>query len=195
MAHELPTRSHLRTCWVLPSNRRRDIHAEIAILLPDSAGRLANRPHPVSTLELDQKELSVAAWAFEHSQPAGRYTDTLPTSPAQYLPLITPVAWLVSSACRCAMPEPPSVDQEALLQTFVSPHCAGRSKRELMNEATQRAAVAAESDKMYSTLLDSGLRGTPGASDRLSTRQRISFWTCVKRNAATHRRRWSRSCR
>src|SRR5262249_15530843 len=128
--------------------------AQIAILLPDSAGRLANKAHPVSTLSLDQKELSVATWAFEHRQPAGRYTDTLPTSSAQYLPLITPggVAGIIGVQMRHA--EPPSVEQAALLQTFVS-HIALAVERELLNEATQRAAVAAESDKIYTTLLDS----------------------------------------
>lgn len=31
--------------------------------------------------EPDQNELAVAAWAFEHDQPAGRGTDTLPSAP------------------------------------------------------------------------------------------------------------------
>src|SRR5260221_3573192 len=129
-------------------------NADIAILLPDAAGRLSTTPHPASTLTLDQKEWSVATWAFEHGQSAGRFTDTLPTSMAHYVPLITPsgVVGIMGVQMRCN--EPPSVEQEALLGTFVS-HIALAVERELLGEASRRAAVVAESERLYATLLDS----------------------------------------
>ena len=38
---------------------------------------------------LDEHEMAVATWAFEHGQPAGRGTDTLPAAGLRYLPLRT----------------------------------------------------------------------------------------------------------
>src|SRR5262249_14288447 len=64
--------------------------AEIAILLPTPGGHLALAVHRASTLQVDEKEYSVAQWAFDHKQNAGRFTDTLSNSLAQYLPMITP---------------------------------------------------------------------------------------------------------
>lgn len=44
-------------------------------------------PHPAGTLPLDEKERSVALWAFGKKQPAGRGTSTLPEALALHLPL------------------------------------------------------------------------------------------------------------
>jgi two-component system sensor histidine kinase KdpD len=40
-------------------------------------------------IQLDESERAVAIWAFEHNQPAGRDTDTLPAAKVRYLPLKT----------------------------------------------------------------------------------------------------------
>jgi K+-sensing histidine kinase KdpD len=47
-----------------------------------------------------------------------------------------------------------SVDQEALLDTFVS-HIALAVERELLEDRLRQAAVVAESERLYATLLDS----------------------------------------
>jgi two-component system sensor histidine kinase KdpD len=60
---------------------------EIAIFLPVN-GHL--RPFASSPGYLpDENELAVAIWAFEHDQPAGRGTDTLPAAPLRCQPLKT----------------------------------------------------------------------------------------------------------
>ncbi|MEP7285488.1 MAG: sensor histidine kinase KdpD [Chloroflexota bacterium] len=128
--------------------------ADIAFLLPDAMHHLVSKPHPASTLTLDDKELSVAHWSFERGQPAGRFTDTLPTSTVQYLPLVTSGGVTGVMGVRLHHDEPPSADQEALLQTFAS-HIALAVERELLDERAQHAAVLAESERMYATLLDS----------------------------------------
>ncbi len=128
--------------------------ADIAILLPDSPGHLSSTPHPVSTLIPDEKELSVATWAFEHRQPAGRFTDTLPMATGQYLPLITPGGVAGVIGIRRRRTDQPNIDQEALLETFVN-HIALAIERELLDETAQHAAVSAESERLYATLLDS----------------------------------------
>ncbi len=128
--------------------------AEIAILLPDSAGRLSRSPHPASTLALDEKEWSVATWAFEHGQVAGHFTETLPTATAQYVPLVTPGGVVGVMGVRMRRAEQFSVDQEALLDTFVS-HIALAVERELLEEKSRQAAILAESERLSAALLDS----------------------------------------
>ena len=53
---------------------------------PAQAGRLAL--HPAATYQADEKELSVATWAFRNCKAAGRFTDTLPAAGAFYIPLV-----------------------------------------------------------------------------------------------------------
>lgn len=60
---------------------------EVAIFLPENGHvrvfASSQDYHP------DENELAVAAWAFEHDQPAGRGTDTLPAAPLRCQPLKT----------------------------------------------------------------------------------------------------------
>jgi two-component system sensor histidine kinase KdpD len=62
-------------------------HLPCAILLRDDSNHELQPPHPSGTLHLDNKERSVALWAFEKRQPAGRGTGTLPEAKALHLPL------------------------------------------------------------------------------------------------------------
>ena len=60
---------------------------EVAIFLPEN-GHV--RPFASSpNYQPDENELAVAAWAFEHDQPAGRGTDTLPAASIRCHPLRT----------------------------------------------------------------------------------------------------------
>src|SRR5262249_31480601 len=80
--------------------------------------------------------------------------DTLPTATAQYAPLVTPSGVVGVMGVRMRRSEQPSVDQEALLGTFVS-HIALAVERELLGESSRRAEVLTESERLYATLLDS----------------------------------------
>lgn len=126
--------------------------AEVAFLLRQEDNRLPYLPHPTSTLAVDEKERSVAAWAFLHRKPAGRFTDTLPMANARWLPLITPNGGVGVMGVRAR--ERLSVDQETLLETFAS-QVALAVERELLNEAAEHAAIVAKSEQLYKTLLDS----------------------------------------
>ncbi len=155
MAHEIAHAQTLDTVLQTTVEQIGQVFAaEIAILLPDSAGRLSTASHPASTLEIDQKEWSVASWVFDHGEPAGRFTETLPTAIAQYLPLVTPGGVVGVMGVRMRHPERLSVDLEGLLETFVS-HIALAVERELLEEKSRKAAVVAESERIYAALLDS----------------------------------------
>lgn len=127
--------------------------ADVAILLPIS-GRLIQQPHPSSTLVMDDKDYSVALWAFENGKPAGRFTDTLPSAGAQYLPLHTPGRIVGVIGIRTRWGEQTAFDQEVLLETFIN-QVALVIERELLDEAAVQSAMLRESERLYTTLLNS----------------------------------------
>lgn len=127
--------------------------AEIAILLPEADQQLA-RPHPVSTLTLDEKEFGVAAWVYEHSRPAGRFTDSLPAAEAHYLPLLASGKTVGVIGIRTRRNERLSAEQATLLETFTS-QIALIIQREMLDEAAKQTAMLRESERLYTVLLNS----------------------------------------
>ena len=126
--------------------------AEAAFLLREDDNRVPYIAHSTSTLSVDEKERSVAAWAFLHRRPAGRFTDTLPLADARWLPLITPNGVVGVMGVRTR--ERLTTDQESLLETFAS-QVALAVEREMLGEAAERAAVVAKSEQLYRRLLAS----------------------------------------
>jgi two-component system sensor histidine kinase KdpD len=61
--------------------------SKVLLLLPDGAGKIAERLDPSSLL--DTREKAVAQWVFDHGRRAGRTTDTLPAAQGLYIPLRT----------------------------------------------------------------------------------------------------------
>ncbi len=127
--------------------------ADIVILLPDSVSRLG-QPHASSTLLLDEKEFAVATWVFDHGRPAGRFTDSLPSSNATYLPLLASGKTVGVLGIRTSQSHPLLVEQETLLETFTN-QIALVIQREVLDEAAQQAALLGESERLYTTLLNS----------------------------------------
>ncbi len=127
--------------------------AQVAILLRDSAGNLGE-PHPAGTLQLTEKELSVAAWTFANGKQAGRFTATLPSAQAQYLPLRTPRGILGVLGIQSSKMERLTLEQKNLLETFTS-QAALIIERTLLDAAAEQAHILAESERLYQTLLNS----------------------------------------
>ncbi len=119
-----------------------------------SSAVLAKTPRPESTFIPDDKELSVAIWAFDHNQSAGRFTDTLPTASAQYIPLGSSGDSVGVIGVRRREDQPLVTEQADLLETFIN-HIALAVEREQLYSQTQEAAVLKESERLYSTLLAS----------------------------------------
>ena len=66
-----------------------DIFSQNAVILvPDEQGHLLVTGAESGSYILDERELSVAQWAFEHRQKAGKGTDTLPGARGLYIPLV-----------------------------------------------------------------------------------------------------------
>ena len=71
---------------------KRAFHAKSTLLLPDDKGYLEFSPDSESKITTKQTiDLGIAQWAFEHAEPAGFGTDTLPASSLFYLPLVAPM--------------------------------------------------------------------------------------------------------
>jgi two-component system sensor histidine kinase KdpD len=107
------------------------------------------------TGSLEHADLSVAQWVFDHGQPAGLGTDTLPAAPAQYLPMIGTdrtlgvLAVRPTQARRLLLPE-----QRHLLETFAG-QIALAVERSQMAEHAEQARVAVETESLRNTLLAS----------------------------------------
>jgi two-component system sensor histidine kinase KdpD len=127
--------------------------AETAIL-PADGDTLTRQPHPGGTLAVGDKEYSVAVWAFENRQTAGRFTDTLPLASAQFLPLRTPNRVVGVLGIRPRNGARLSFEQGQLLETFAG-QIALSIERELLDEAAERSAMHHESERLFTTLLNS----------------------------------------
>ena len=129
--------------------------AHAAVLAPNSNGRLEH-PHGVPVPgSLEGADLSVAQWAFDHNQPAGLGTDTLPAGGVLYLPLkgthkpLGVLAVRPLQRRRLLLPE-----QRHLLETFAG-QIALAVERAHLAESAERSRVAAETERLRNTLLAS----------------------------------------
>lgn len=138
--------------------------AGVSFLLPDASGRLA-------------AEDGVARWVFEHGQLAGLGTQTLPASPALYLPLVASgdtlgVARVVP---RDALDVEDPVRRQ-LLETFVG-QAAVSLERALLVARNQETRLEMEAERLRTSLLSSlshdlrtPLGGIEGAASSLLER-------------------------
>ena len=125
------------------------------ILLPDETGRLAVPAEAAPAHTPDEHDRGVAQWAFDHEQPAGAGTPTLPASKGLYLPLVGargPVGILgvLPGTRRRAL----ASDQLRLIETFGNQIALALERSQLAAEAEQ-ARVRLESERLRETLLSS----------------------------------------
>jgi len=128
--------------------------SDVVILLPDEKGSLKRPFAGPKPFELDQREISVAQWAFDHRQKAGIGTDTLPGAKALYLPL---TASSKTVGVVGILPGPTDTfnhDQIHALEGFAN-QSAMAIERALLAEETQRALLKAETETMRNTMLSS----------------------------------------
>jgi two-component system sensor histidine kinase KdpD len=128
--------------------------ADVALSLPEELETAPVTPYFASSWTLSDKEHSVAAWAFQQRQSAGRGTDNLPGSDGLHLPLMagSRAAGVLSLRFRDA--EPVSPAQRDLLEAFVR-QIALVFDRERLRDAETRAKLLAESERMGTMLLNS----------------------------------------
>jgi two-component system sensor histidine kinase KdpD len=128
--------------------------ADVAVLLPDTPNSRELVSYPFGTLDVSEKEASVAAWAFRHAKPAGHSTDTLPSAEALYSPLVTPAGCVGIIGLRLKDGRELSVQQRNLLDSFLR-QIALVLDRQRLRETETEAKLLAESERLGKTLLNS----------------------------------------
>ncbi|MEZ4730042.1 MAG: sensor histidine kinase KdpD [Caldilineaceae bacterium] len=95
-----------------------------------------------ATLHLDQNERAVADWVFQHGEPAGHNTNTLPAANLHYLPLKTPrrVVGVLGVAATVSGQPPLAPEQRRLLEAFTN-------QAALAIERTQLAELSASAHR------------------------------------------------
>jgi two-component system sensor histidine kinase KdpD len=143
----------------LASVASRHIHevfdCQVAVFLPDRDGRVHLHRGEALHFDLDPKEAGISQWVFDHKEPAGRGTNTLPGSESLYLPLMGsrgPVGVLGVQSSKPDLFVGP--EQLHLLETFAN-QMALALERARLAEETQEAQVQAETERMRNAVLSS----------------------------------------
>jgi two-component system sensor histidine kinase KdpD len=122
-----------------------------ALLLGDSVDALS--PHFAGSFTLGDKERAVAAWTWRNRKPAGRFTDTLPSSEALHLPLVRDDTVHGVLVMRLADDTLLTLAQRELAESFAA-QLALIVERDQLQAAGEREKLLAESDKLHRALLD-----------------------------------------
>ena len=147
------TREPAEALAVVVSQIRETFGAESCLLVRNEAGQFSGEAHPASTLTLSSKEESVAIWAFQHKQPAGRFTDTLPDSEALHLPLLT--SGNAEGVLVVKFPDatPLTMQRRELLEAFAA-QIAVTIERDRLAQISRKSQIAAQSEKLQRALFD-----------------------------------------
>ena len=125
------------------------------ILLPDAAGRLSVAAGEESVLGEAGHDQGVSQWTFDHAQPAGAGTPTLPAAGALFLPLLG--ASQAVGVLGIVPDDPAHVltrDRFRLAETFASQVALSLERAQLAEQA-ERTHVLVESERTRSLLLSS----------------------------------------
>lgn len=128
--------------------------ADVAILLSAAEGESRLVAYPFGTLTLSDKDVGVADWAFRNARPAGRGTDTLGSSEALFLPLVTPTGCVGVVGLRFGGGRLPSLGEQTLLENSIR-QVALMVDLARLREAETRASLLAESERLGRSLLNS----------------------------------------
>ena len=94
---------------------------KVALLLPDGQDKVAVTVLPPDVPDASPElDLGIAQWVYDHQEPAGMGTNTLPGSPVHYLPLKAPMR---TRGVAAVVPEPRQIflpEQQRLLDTFAA---------------------------------------------------------------------------
>jgi two-component system, OmpR family, sensor histidine kinase KdpD len=123
--------------------------ADAAVWLRDESG-LSH--HPASTFSPSSKDESVAMWAFQRKQSAGKSTDTLPDAEALHVPLIT--GDRAEGVLSVRLSSPLTIEQRELLDAFASQLALFVNKERALEES-RSAQISRQSQKLQKTLFDS----------------------------------------
>lgn len=126
---------------------------QVAVLLPRGDKLVPSAKTP--DMELNENEMAVASWAFQHGQPAGKGTDTLPAASGRYMPLKG-----TNGVVGVLGVKPPTStgqltpDQRLQMETFAS-QAALAIERAQLAESAREADLLQATEKLQTALLNS----------------------------------------
>ena len=123
------------------------------MLLPEEAGALS--PLGPGPYALDERERAVAQWSFDHGQPAGRGTTTLPGALALYLPLSS--SGRAVGVLGLPLAEPSEFRDPArrrLLESLAGQTAAALERLQLA-QRSRESEVEVEAERLRTALLSS----------------------------------------
>jgi two-component system sensor histidine kinase KdpD len=123
--------------------------ADAALWLRDESGLSLHR---ASLFVPSSKDESVAAWAFQKKQSAGRSTDTLPDAESLHVPLVT--GDRAEGVLTVRLANPPTLEQRELLDAFAAQLALFVNKERAVEES-RAAQISRQSEKLQKTLFDS----------------------------------------
>jgi two-component system sensor histidine kinase KdpD len=154
MSRELATHRLVDNLIRVASRHIREMFkSQVAVLLPDAAGRLMMPRGEQVSFVFNTNNQGVAQWTFDHGQMAGMGTDTLPGADALFLPLVASQRTVGVLAIRPEQPrELLAPDRLHLLETFAS-QTAAAIERTMLAEQAQQAQVMVETERMRNAVL------------------------------------------
>ncbi len=123
--------------------------ADAVVWLQDENGLTQ---HPASTFVPSRKDESVAMWAFQKKQAAGKSTDTLPDSECLHIPLVA--SDRAEGVLSVRLKTLPTLEQRELLDAFAAQLAVFVNKERALQESRE-AQVGRESQKLQKALFDS----------------------------------------
>ena len=123
--------------------------ADAAVWLRDENGLTQ---HPASMFRPSSKDESVAVWAFQKKQAAGRSTDTLPDAESLHVPLVT--GDRAEGVLTVRLNTLPTLEQRELLDAFAAQLALFLNKERALEES-RTAQISRQSQKLQKALFDS----------------------------------------
>ena len=127
-------------------------HLDCTIILKNEQNQLNDWIQPDSKLALSENEQSIASWVFKHTNKAGKYTDTLPSTAFTFYPLQGNSGNMGVIAVKHEANF--TFGEEQFWEAFLS-QISGKYEREFLRDATKKTYILSESEKLYKTLFNS----------------------------------------
>jgi two-component system sensor histidine kinase KdpD len=128
---------------------KESFQSDAAVWLRDENGLSR---HWASTFTPSSKDESVAVWAFQKKQTAGRSTDTLPDAESLHVALVS--GDHAEGVLTVRLPGTPTLEQRELLDAFAA-QLALFVKKERALEESRAAQISQQSQKLQKALFDS----------------------------------------
>ena len=138
--------------WAAVSQIQSTLRRNAVLLLPEDGDIALGAAWPPDT-ELGVSDMMAARWTFEKKEAAGNDTGTLPNSPFQFRPLVTPHG--VAGVCGFVQQDKPlEANEERALAAILDQTAIAVDRARLSRESLEQAAQL-EGDRFRGALLSS----------------------------------------